>query len=383
MTLRTFKFTLSFLLLAGLLSACNSKKAQQTENTRKRVVGYVAGYRDFDFNSIAAEKLTHINYAFANIVDGKVAFDSQPIDGKILKSEDVIKMQELKKKNPDLKILVSVGGWTWSGGFSDAALTAESRSTLARSAADFVLENKLDGIDFDWEYPNQRGAGNTHRVEDIENFTLLMKACREALDELGKKTNKHYLLTIATGADDRYIQNTQMGEVQKYLDFVNIMTYDFYNGHHNATGHHANLFASDFLNKDHNSVEHAVKIHLEAGIPKDKLNVGIPFYGRLWKGVEPNENHGLFSNGRTSADIIYYRTIKENYLNDPKSEVFWDEKAQVPYLYNPTDSVFISFENARSIALKVDYIEKIGLSGVMFWEYSDDYNQELLNAIGL
>ncbi len=377
------KTPLIFLLLLLIFLGCKPK--QEVNNTeprlQKRVVGYVAGYRDFDFETIAAEKLTHINYAFANIVDGKVAFDSAPIDGKILKTEDVLKMQALKKKNPDLKILVSVGGWTWSGGFSDAALTAESRAKLANSSAEFILQNQLDGIDFDWEYPNQTGAGNTHRIEDIENFTLLMKACRESLDSLSKLTGKYYLLTIATGANDTYIKNTQMGEVQKHLDFINIMTYDFYSGYNTQTGHHANLSPSIKPEMDKNSVHHAVKIHLEAGIPKEKLNVGIPFYGRMWGGVHANRNNGLFAPARTHAEIIYYRTIKEEHLNNPDSKVFWDDKAQVPYLYNATDSIFISFENQRSIAIKLEYVKEQELSGVMFWEYSDDYQQELLNAI--
>lgn len=385
-------FSWSILLsLLFFFPACNTPKGKRGEekveeaqtDVRKRVVGYVAGYRDFNFEEIAAEKLTHVNYAFANIVDGKVAFDTKPIDGKVLNTEDVLKMQQLKKRNPELQILVSVGGWTWSGGFSDAALTAESRARLAKSSAEFVEANKLDGIDFDWEYPNQVGAGNVHRVEDIENFTLLMKACREELDKLTERTGKAYLLTIATGANDAYIKNTRLKEVQQYLDFINIMTYDFYTGAYNQTGHHANLYAYGHKDPRMSSVEKAVRIHLEAGVPKDKLNVGIPFYGRMWKGVALKGDTPLFAEARTAAEIVYYRTLKDDYLNNKDFKHLWDDEAQVPYLFNVKDSIFVSYENAKSIGIKVDYIKSQDLSGIMFWEYSDDSEQDLLNAIGL
>lgn len=119
-----------------------------------------------------------------------------------------------------MKILVSVGGWVWSGNFSDAAMSVESRHKFANSAADFVKQYDLDGIDIDWEYPNQIGAGNTHREEDIRNFTLLMKSTREALDRLEQEEQKEsLLLTIATGADSAYVVNTELGEVCQISGF--------------------------------------------------------------------------------------------------------------------------------------------------------------------
>ena len=123
------------LLNFGCSSSDNKEKSGQiTEGKKYRVVGYVAGYRDFDFSKIQARKLTHINYAFANVIDGKVMFDTANIDNTSLKTDDLKSLQKLKEVNPSLKILVSVGGWVWSGNFSDAALSVESRQKFAKSA---------------------------------------------------------------------------------------------------------------------------------------------------------------------------------------------------------------------------------------------------------
>ena len=227
------------ILLIGCLSLCwgllnctsggQNRESKKNENQRtQNVVAYVAGYRSFDFATIDARKLTHINYAFVNIREGEVVFDTTKIDGKSLTPKDLDALLSLKKSNPELKILASAGGWTWSKGFSDAALTNESRDKFAVSCARLITQYHLDGIDIDWEYPNQSGAGNTFRPEDIHNFTLMLKAVRENLDKLSAaNSGAHYLLTIATGADLDYVKNTELGELQQYVDFINIMTYDF------------------------------------------------------------------------------------------------------------------------------------------------------------
>lgn len=375
-------------IVAGWMSvACSGlvKKeppVQEISSAKYRVVGYVAGYRDFDFSKIQADKLTHINYAFANVIDGQVMFDTTDIDNTSLKDDDLKTLQKLKEVNPDLKILVSVGGWVWSGNFSDAALTEAARTRFAESAADFVHQYGLDGIDIDWEYPNQVGAGNVHRKEDIHNFTLLMKATREALDQRAKQEDKeHYLLTIATGADTAYVNNTELGEVAKYLDFLNIMTYDFYNGLHHTTGHHANLYPSDLNTSRVSDVLNAVKIHEDAGVPLNKINIGVPFYGRKWDGVKSMENNGLYQEAESVGQIIFYHTIVQDFLDKPGYTRYWDASAKAPYLWNADSGVFISYEDAESIKYKMQYLKDKGISGVMFWEYSDDYQSQLLDAI--
>lgn len=345
------------------------------------VIAYVAGYRDFDFSSIQAAKITHINYAFANVIDGAVQFDTS-IDNTAMKKDDIFKLHALKKTNPNLKVLVSVGGWTWSGNFSDAALTEPSRRVFAKSAAAFVETYKLDGIDIDWEYPNQPGDDNIHRPQDVRNFTLLLQAVREELDSLSARQaqNRHYLLTIATGANQRYVENTELGKLIRTLDFLNIMTYDFYHGGDHRTGHHSNFQPSASPQRDKNNIIKAVDLHVKAGVPPRKINLGIPFYGRKWTGVSSPENNGLFQEAQSVGGIMFYHQIIPC-LQDTSYQQHWDEAAQVPYLWNPEEAIFISYENARSIALKMQYLQDKGLGGAMFWEYSDDHEGQLLDAI--
>jgi len=352
-------FFISVLFIAGsiLFSGCNSQQKSNPENQAEKagkkymVVAYVAGYREFDFSTIDVSGITHINYAFANIREGKVVFDTTKIDGVVPNAGDIEELNSLKKNNPDLKVLVSVGGWTWSGGFSDAELTEESRTKFAKSCAAFVKEYQLDGIDLDWEYPNQPGAGNIHRPEDVQNFTLMLKVVREELDSLAENEAKgnHYLLAIATGTDEAYVKNTELGELHKYIDFLNIMTYDFYNGWHNVNGHHSNYLSSDQPEMDKNSVVNAVEMHVNAGFPVEKINLGIPFYGRIWKGVNAESDQILFNKAETVGMGIDYIDFYQN-INANGFTRYWDETAKAPYLWNPGEKTFISYEDEESIS---------------------------------
>ena len=368
---------LPFFLLLLIVTSCGGGPPQGDY----MVVAYVAGFRNFDFSSIDASKLTHINYAFANIIDGEVRFGSEAIDDTEMNVDDLRELSALRKVNPDLKILVSVGGWGWSGNFSDAALTDSSRNRFGASAARFVRDYSLDGIDIDWEYPNHPGAGNTYRPEDVHNFTLLLECVRKHIDSLAMAEGRKdkYLLTIATGASEHYAANTELGPLSEYLDFINIMTYDFHHGGSTQTGHHANLWLSEWDAADGDATDKAVELHLKAGVPPEKLNIGIPFYGRIWRGVEP-VNNGLYREAATTgAGMPYAEVLKA--LADPAFTRLYDSSAASPFLWNATDSVFISYEDEGSIAARMEYIRSKGLGGVMFWEYTEDVDGMLLKAV--
>jgi chitinase len=345
------------------------------------VVGYVAGFRNYDFSKIDAAKLTHINYAFANIIEGRVAFGSDMIDNTDRDIEDIKTLLSLKEVNPALKILVSVGGWGWSGNFSDAALTDSSRTLFAASAAKFILDHGLDGIDLDWEYPNQPGAGNIYRPEDVHNFTLLLACVRRHIDSLALKLDRAepFLLTIATGGDSVYVANTELGELEKYLDFINIMTYDYHNGLTSQAGHHSNLRLSASDYPDGDATVRSVRMHIDAGVSPAKLNIGVPFYGRRWKGVEP-VNNGLYREAATTGESIPYTEVMAA-LADSGFMRLWDRAAVAPYLWNERDSLFISYDDEKSLKAKMEYVLSQGLGGVMFWEYTEDIDGMLLDAL--
>ena len=242
-----------------------------------------------------------------------------------------------------------------------------------------MLKYKLDGIDLDWEYPGQIGEDNVFRPEDKQNFTLLLGEIRRQLEELEAKSGIHYLLTIASGGDQLYIDHTDLGEAQKHLDFINIMTYDFYSGLDSVTGHHANLNLSANVNSLHKSIQTSVDGHLKAGVPVEKIVLGIPFYGRMWTGVT-QQNNGLYQKAKSVGTIVDYNIIIDKYMNKNFVKIL-DEAAKAPYLWNNDSCRFISFEDTTSLALKLRFVKEKGLGGAMFWEYSLDYKSELLNTI--
>jgi chitinase len=291
----------------------------------------------------------------------------------------------LKASNKDLKVLISVGGWGGCKYFSDAALTDASRRKFANSAVTLLKKHKLDGVDIDWEYPDQIGAGNIYRPADKQNFTLFLKAIRDRLDEQGKIDNRvganHYLLTAATGGDTAFVNHTELGKAQRYLDYVNIMTYDLYHGNDKVTGHHSPLYQSAKGDHSRNSTADAVDGHIRAGVPASKIVLGLPFYGRGWADAKP-QNNGLFQPAPGKHSFISHDELVDKYINKNGYTRHWDADAKAPYLWNPTSRTFISYADEESFDYKLDYIKSKHLAGVMFWEYMYDVKQDkLLNKV--
>ncbi|UJP63254.1 glycoside hydrolase family 18 protein [Mongoliitalea daihaiensis] len=362
---------LLFLIIGfGLLQviSCTSKPNSFQEPPYK-LIGYIAGWKNLDVSSIDPFAFTHINYAFANVVDGLVTEGEGRFEQD---STNLVALNSLKAINPELKILISIGGWTWSKGFSDAVLTPEGRKRLTDSAIDYLLKHRLDGLDFDWEYPGIPGDDNPYRDEDRENFVWMLQSVRKALDSLGALHHRHYLHTIASGGFQEYVDANNLGEAQKYLDFINIMTYDFTGVWAPKTGHHTNLSAPK---PNMRSTRAAVRQHLEAGVPAEKLVVGVAFYGKAWKSVNP-ENNGL------NQEAVGWKNFSfkdmQSYIADENYQKLWDEASQAPYLWNPLDSIFFTYENEQSIQSKVAFVKELGLGGMMFWEYHEDSEDHTL-----
>jgi len=327
---------------------------------------------------IDAHRLTRINYAFANIANGRI------VTGFEHDVENLSFLESLKKENPSLTVLVSVGGWLWSTNFSDMARTAESRAVFIQSVMDFLAQCKLDGLDIDWEYPGLPGAGHPFRAEDKENFTLLLKELRARFAAETAKTHKPLYLTFAAGANDEFLIHTEMAKAQKYVDTVNLMAYDYYEeGSDSITGNHAPLF-TDSADPKKVSAADSVAAFEKAGVPAGKIILGMPFYGRIW-GEVPNANHGLFQPGKpVPHGPATYAVITQTMLSQIPGTGFvrfWDEKASVPYLYNAQRKIFVSYEDPESIAAKCRFVLSRKLGGVMFWEYSNDPSGTLLRAI--
>ncbi|WP_461080736.1 glycoside hydrolase family 18 protein [Spirosoma flavus] len=342
---------------------------------RSVLIGYVSG-NGWTKAQIDPNKLTHINYAFAvPAQNGEFA----PISAK--DSANLVALTSLRSVNKDLKVLISVGGWGGCKYFSDAALTNASRKKFASSAVSFLKKHHLDGVDIDWEYPAQIGAGNIFRPEDKENFTLFLKAIREQLDKQGQQDKRiganHYLLTAATGGDTAFVNHTNLGEAQRYLDYVNIMTYDLYHGNDKVTGHHSPLAQSKKGNQSRNSSISAVDGHIKAGVPVEKIVLGLPFYGRGWTDVRPVDN-GLYQPATGKHLFISYDELVAKYINKNGFVRYWDADAKAPFLWNPDSRTFISYADTESFEPKLAFVKQKGLAGVMFWEYIYDLRQPVL-----
>jgi len=318
----------------GVLVSCGSVKSGEeaiaASRESKVVVAYVTSWSEVMPDP---QYMTHINYAFGHVNE---SFNGVKIDNE----ERLRQIVDLRKQKPELKVLLSIGGWG-SGRFSEMAANDEYRRAFAADCDRVVKEFALDGIDIDWEYPTSSMANISSSPDDTENFTLLMQDIRAAI---GNEKE----LTLATVASARYID---FKAILPSVDFVNIMAYDMAS----APKHHSALYPSGHSGDI--TSDGAVTAHLKAGVPPSKLVMGIPFYGRGGDGYPSFQDYNKVGN----TDTQY--TEK------------WDEVAQVPYLADKNDTLVFGFENPRSLAIKCQYILDKDLLGGMYWDYSGDNEQ--------
>lgn len=340
------------------------------------VVGYYASWASAGGHTpdkLPAERFTQINYAFAKIEGGKAVLGDPARDGKALRG-----LTELRKRNPDLKIALSLGGWDESAGFSDAAASAESRKIFARSCADLLARHGLDGVDLDWEYPVSGGApGVVHRPQDRENFTLLLRELRQALDRQGRRDGKQYVLTIAGALDGSYLNNIEPQAVAETVDHIFLMAYDLHGPWDSSADFNAPLYTpSDGPPRYRASVDGGVSAWLARGVPAEKLVLGMPLYGYIYQGVS-GRNGGLYSRFDSAKSVPWDR-VKSEYLNRSAYRQFRHEEAEVPYLYG--NRAFLSYDDPDSVAAKAELARRRGLGGVGFWELSQDTGGDLIQS---
>jgi len=304
--------------------------------------------------------LDGINIAFGVVREGKVFWEAE---------KRLAALKRIKEIKPEIKILLSVGGWG-AGGFSDAAITEEGRKKFAESAKSLVIKAGLDGIDLDWEYPTVPAAGIDARPEDKETFTLLLQEIRDALDTI--ESDEHLLLTIAAGAGEYYIEGTEIEKVAAILDYVQIMTYDQASAYITFTGHHTNLYN---YAKSKASAKTYIDNFIEAGVPREKIVMGAAFYSRKWDGVV-DANNGYRQEADTIGDFgPDYGELAKNYINKNGYVRHWDDDAKAPYLFNGES--YISYDDEESIGHKIDYLKAEGLYGIMYWEHKCDTTHTL------
>lgn len=328
------KIKMMMAVALGVLASCGSVKSGEealaVSRDSKVVVAYVTSWSEVMPDP---QYMTHINYAFGHVNEN---FNGVKIDNE----KRLKQIVDLRKQKPELKVLLSIGGWG-SGRFSEMAANDEYRRAFAADCDRVVKEFALDGIDIDWEYPTSSMANISSSPDDTENFTFLMQDIRAAI---GNEKE----LTLATVASARYID---FKAILPFVDFVNIMAYDMAS----APKHHSALYPSGHSGDI--TSDGAVTAHLKAGVPPSKLVMRMPFYGRGGDGYPSFQDYNKVG----STDTQY--TEK------------WDEVAQVPYLADKNDTLVFGFENPRSLAIKCQYILDKDLLGGMYWDYSGDNEQ--------
>lgn len=364
------------------------------DTARQRIVGYFASWGPAGggvrASELDGERLTEVVYAFANLSpDGRVVLGEPCADvgwcdeaarraGAM--GGNFADLARLKNRHRHLRTLIAVGGWSWSERFSDAALTPQSRERFAASAIELFIRRwpgLFDGIDIDWEYPVVGGrAENVRRPEDRANYVLLVRELRRQLDEQGERDGRRYLLTIAGPAGPRAIESFDLEGMHPALDWINVMTYDFHVGSPIAHFNAPLRASADDPNPSFN-VESAVTTYLRRGLPREKLMLGVPFYGHGFGGV-PAANRGLFqpvagaAEGTWGVGSTDYRELAGQALDAAGFRRYRSEEASVPWAYNPRTGVWISYEDPESIAAKASYARERGLGGVMIWELGAD-----------
>lgn len=312
------------------------EKVSELENYDPIVLAYVSSGSDIIPDP---SLVTHINYAFGYISDS--------LDSIIIQNpERLNQISALKKENTNLKIMLSIGGWG-SGNFSEMANDTTNRKSFVLDCSRIVREFNLDGIDLDWEYPTSSASGISSSSRDKDNFTLLIQELREILGQ-------DRLLTLASAYSAKYYD---FKAIEPYIDFVNIMSYDM----GRPSFHNAPLKRSEFTKNL--SIEESVDAHVQAGIPINKLTLGMPFYG-----------HGV----KEINDFVDYKDLNTLVGYTEK----WDSLGQVPYLIDSVGDFVYSFDNPESLRLKCEFLREKGMLGAMYWEYScDDLNGTLRKTV--
>jgi len=426
---------ISIATLPGTSAAAPAGAAHGGHHQSFKQVGYFIQWgiygRSFFVKNLdtsgAASKLTHINYAFANVGQDGRCFEAniagqgdawadyqrpvgapESVDGVADAPDQALKgnfnqLRKLKAKHPGLKVLISLGGWTWSKWFSDAVLTEASREAFVASCIDLFIKGNLpqlgsveggpgsaagvfDGIDLDWEWPGSEGnPGNVIRPEDKRNFTKAVAEFRRQLDALGREHDRHYELTaFLPAAPAKMDAGYEARTIFRDLDFATVQGYDFHGTWEATTNHQSALFQPrgqtvlpDF------TADLAIDSWIARGAPRSKLVLGMPLYGRGWTGVPP-VNNGLFqpstgpAPGTWEAGVEDYKVLTTK-VGAPFT-VYRDNRAGFAWLFD--GSTFWTYDDPVVMRLKTAYIKRRGLGGAMVWSLdADTADAELVSAI--
>ena len=419
----------------NLLQSSQETKATVQKTNYRNVMYYGdwsvwGGQKNFYPQDIPADQLTHLNFAFMDFdANGDLVFTDElaSVTHALGYGEDVLLagaanagilngFRALKTKNPNLKIGVSVGGWSMCGEFTSVCKDDKKRANLVQNLMDFIKYTNMDFVDIDWEYPTAKRDGDkcdNHRdegtpdgcPEDREYFIWLMEDLRAALDKQGKELGKTYELSAALPAPIKKVEDgINVKRLFELVDFANIMTYDMRGAWDTISGHQTGLYTNpnDPMKGLGLSIDESVKYYMDEGAPAEKIVIGAAFYTRGWEKVSNNGTDskcpGLFGDAEVCATdangdptpgalpeiplkdgeggrrtgVWSYNALDELKAKYPGLNEYWDDVAKAPYLYSPSTGAFFTYDNVRSIQEKCKYVKENNLGGVISWMASMD-----------
>ncbi|MFR2527157.1 MAG: glycosyl hydrolase family 18 protein [Clostridium paraputrificum] len=438
-TFVAFSAITALLLTNGIPISALTQSSNTTEITSQATTGLrnVMYYGDWSIwggqgnfypKDIPADKLTHLNFAFMDfnasgelIYCDKDAAIGHPLGNAGVTYGDVNggilnAFQVLRAENPNLKIGVSLGGWSKSGDFSTMAANASTRAKFVENVMKFIKYTNMDFVDLDWEYPgeyrepdktdntNDEGTPNAS-PQDKDNYILLLQDLKNALNKQGKELGKTYELSVALPAGVSKIEaGIDVDKLFDIVDFANIMTYDMAGAWSTTSGHQTALYANPNAPEEYKglSVNECVNYYISQGAERQKIVIGAAYYTRGWeqvsdKGVDPN-NPGLFGEaavvnknadltptpgalnesplkngeGGRAGGVWGYNALDKLKAKYTGLKEYWDDSAKAPYLYNPETGAFFTYDNVRSIQEKAKYVKENNLGGMIAWMASQD-----------
>ena len=360
------------------VALANGNNTTQPGNNERIVGGYLPSWEingNTDPASIPGDKLTHLFYAFVDVdAQGNIKLNQDTgLDG------DIDALKSIKAQNPDLKILVSIGG-AGDPDFSPTASNPQSRANFVNSAVQFMRNNGFDGIDIDWEFPKK---------EENDNYLKLLGDLRQEVNKVSLTDGKDYQLTTALSASPYQLSPSDYGDspydlnpavlkqTSEYVDFINVMSYDYHGPWEQKTNHQAALYKSsndNSYNSDKLNVSWGIQEYLNAGVDAKDIVLGVPLYSYSWTGVNPGANNdGLLESGTPvpGENAILYKDLYDK-IGTNGYERYWDDSAQVPYVYNSQTQEFSTYEDEQSVLGKIDYVEQQELGGMFFWHLGGD-----------
>ncbi|KAK7397621.1 Chitinase 4 [Neonectria punicea] len=358
-----------FNLLLFCIGTLSYAVAQTEDSKGTRMGVYARGYQP---QNLRATDLTQVLYAFLNLkADGEVHsgdtyadlekhYPADSWDEAGVNAYGCVKqLYLLKKQHRSLKVILSIGGWTWSNNFPSAAATVENRERFAKSAVKLMGDWGFDGVDVDWEYP----ADET----ESSNFILLLQAVREGLDAYAQQhaPGYHFILSIASPAGPTYYKNLDLKSLSDIVDSFNLMAYDYAGSWDTVSGHQSNLFPSD---SSAFSTTTAVQDYVAAGVNPAKIILGMPLYGRAFENTDGigNPFDGVGSGSWENGVWDYKALPRQGAIEKMDSELV------ASYSYDPGSRELISYDTPEVVKAKVSWLKEAGLAGSMFWEASGD-----------